>query len=104
MSFARLVTHKVSVIIILILFAGLTAFAGWASTKVETEFNVDLILKEGHRLSRYNEFWDIYYPNTGSTVGFFTDSSIDVSTKANQEAYLNLLNVLRGTTSCAHCD
>ena len=77
-------TNKVAVIVILIVFAGLTAFAGWASTQVETEFKVSLILKDGNRLSRYNELWDIYYPNTGSTVVYFTDESIDVSTKENQ--------------------
>ncbi len=103
-SFAPFVTHYVTLIVVFVVFAGLTTFAGWASTQVVTEFKVDLIYKDGHRLERYNSVFKQYYPKSGSTIVYFTDQSIDVMTKTNQESYLRVMSILKGEIPCDYCD
>ena len=51
--FSAFVTNWKVQIWILILFSGLTAFAGWGVTRVETNFSIEFFVKSSQRLQIY---------------------------------------------------
>ena len=102
-KFAPFVTHKVSVPIIIVVFIALISFAGWGSTRVETAFTVDLIWKDNHKLQRYSDLYDQGFSTAGSTIAYFTDTSIDIRTKQNQISYLKVMRILSGALPCTQC-
>ena len=101
--FSRFVTNWKAQIFILIFFAGLTSFAGWAVTQVVTNFSIEYFVEDDQRLQIFYNQRNSLYPKIGFGSGFWTDGQADLLTEDNQQRYLNVVKILEGISSCSHC-
>lgn len=101
---SHFVTNGKAQIFILLFFAGLTAFAGWASTQAVINFSVEYFVSDGQRLKAF--FSDLNAAYDGNRFGgnLYTEASANLLTEANQQKYLDVLKILDGSVNCSFCD
>ena len=83
-------------LIVLLVFAGLTAFAIWAATQVELDIKAKNFVNKDSESKKYLEAMEMSFPDLGSTAGIFTNTEVDIRSNTEQIKLFNLLKILSG--------
>ena len=102
--FSPFVTNWKAQIFILLFFAALTAFASWSATQVVINFSVQFFVEDDQKLKAYFDDLNAIYSGSGFGCDFYTDATADLFTEANQQKYLDVLDLIDGSVACSFCD